>query len=338
MDWSRSYTAEWRVFRVNPETWQDGEPIGKVDAIGIERTSDGPLLESGSMDCSQPIEDGWYRIAMTAVQDGEVERADVATLLFESSGGSVDGSTYSADGRSVLYPASTTAMLAGSFAHSGANGAEYAARLLRSAIVAPVEVEGSFTLNGDVVHDFGSSVLDAAWAVLDAGGFCMQVDGDGTVRIRKMPSTPSLLLDSEGMRLLMPRVSFSDDRSGIPNRFTAVDGTRSATAVNDDPASPVSTVSRGYAVDAVDDKAVLVNGETVEAHARRRLVELSTLSDVRDYTREYVPGVLPFDIIRVSIPAANLDGDMRVQSQSLACGAGITVTERAIMEVPLWQG
>ena len=337
IDWSKSYTAHWRVFKVNLDTWQDGEQIGKVDAASIERTSDGRLLESGRMQTASPIEDGYYRIVLTAVQDGATERVELSTMLYEGTGGSHDGKRHEAVGRSVLYPASAKRLLAGAYAHEGADGAAYAARLLEGAIGAPVEVDGSFTLGGDVVHGFGATVLDAAWDVLDRGGWCMQVDGHGTVHVRPKPTGPVLELNRANARLLMPGIEYADDHASIPNRFTAVAGERSATAVNDDPASIVSTVSRGFVVDEVEDGAVPVDGETLDAYAMRRLRELSTLSDARTYSREFHPGVLPFSVVRGSIADAGLDGDMRVRSQSLECGAGVKVTEKAIKEVSLWQ-
>ena len=52
MDWSSSYKADWRVFRVNRKTWADAEPLNKVDSVSLSRTADGALLESGSIKVS----------------------------------------------------------------------------------------------------------------------------------------------------------------------------------------------------------------------------------------------------------------------------------------------
>ena len=90
MDYSKSYTSTWRVFRVNRKTWADGEQLMKVDNVNISRTADGSVLESGSMELTGAFESDYYRIVMTANQGGEFDRVDVATMLFDVKGGKVN--------------------------------------------------------------------------------------------------------------------------------------------------------------------------------------------------------------------------------------------------------
>lgn len=336
MDWSKSYTSIWRVFKVDRRTWADGEALPKVDSVSISRTADGRVLESGSMELAGEFETGYYRIVMTANQGGTMERVDVATMLFEVNGREVDfGRTvHSVDGYSVLYPASTTALTIGEYAPKGVDGAQYAADLLRNAINAPVEVEGGFTLNEHVVHELGSSVIDAVWAVLDAGGYVIQIDGRGVVHIRPKPIEPSLILNNSSMSMLTNGINISADIGEIPNRYIVIDDAKVAIATNDSPESIVSTVNRGFFVDIVDTSPLPINGKTLEEYAYDRLKSMSVLKDERTYTREYAPDVYLYSLVRASING--LQGDMRVTSQSIDCGNGITVNERATMEVSLW--
>lgn len=339
MDYSKSYAARWHVYKVNTDTWADGEPLANVDSVEITRTADGSLLESGSMVISEDFENGYYRLVMVAEQDSEVERVEIGTFLFECHSGNFNygTSSHSAEGHSVLYPASTTRLLAGAYAPAGVDGADYARRILEAAISAPVEVQGSFTLNENVVHELGSTVLDAAWAVLLAGGFVMQITGHGTVVICPMPTKPVLALNNANARLLMPGVDFQDDMTEIPNRYTAINGEQSVTVTNNLEDSIVSTVNRGYVNDVVDNDATPCNGETLDSYARRRLRELSLMSDARTYTREWADGVLPYSLVEASMPSVGLEGNLRVVSQSLTCNYGITVQEQAIKEVQLWE-
>lgn len=336
MDWSKSYAATWRVFKVNRRTWADGEMLKSVDNVSISRTADGQLLESGSMELTGAFEEGYYRIAMTANQGGELQRVDVATLYFEETGGNEDyGRTkHSVNGSSVLYPADTTAITTGEYAPKGVNGAEYAAELLRSSINAPVEVEGGFTLNDYVVHELGASIIEAVWAVLDAGGYIMQIDGRGVVHILPRPTEPTLQINNSSVGLLSNGIDFNADKSNIPNRYIVIEGNNITIATNEDPESTVSTVSRGYFVDAVDTSPIAVNGETRVEYAQRQLKALSVLRDERVYVREYAPDVYLYSLVRASI--RGLQGDLRVVSQSINCGNGITVTEKAAKEVALW--
>lgn len=336
MDWRRSYSSTWRVFKVNKDTWADGEALAGVDSASVTRTADGSLLESGGLELTGTVDPGYYRIVMTADQGGELARVDVATLLFVANGGGYDYNTHTqkADGYSVLYPASVTAVTTGGYAPAGVNGAEYAADLLAAAINAPVETEGTFTLNEPIVHALGSSVLEAAWAVLNAGGFVMQITGRGVVRICPKPTDPALILDSTNEGLMLNGTSFTADESGIPNRYIVIDGANLTMAANSDPESAVSTIARGYTVDQVDTSPTPVDGETLAEYAERRLSELSVLIEEQSYTREYAAGVNLYDIVRASLDA--FEGDYRIASQTIACGNGITVAEKVEKETALW--
>ena len=336
MNWARSYSSTWRVFRVNRDTWADGAEVSCVDEFSIEKTADGDLLESGSMTVTDGLDNDYYRVVLTAEQDGEVVRVEIATLLFDVASGTYNygTSTHSASGYSVLYPASTTAILRGSYAPGGVNGAEYAAAMLRDAINAPVVVEGSFTLNDYVVHELGSTVLECVWAVLNAGNFTMQIDGHGTVHILPMPSKAELNLDSLNAQLVMPGIDYEADDSGVPNRYIAQVGNLTEMAVND-LANKVSTSTRGYFVDYLDTEPIPVNGETLKAYCVRKLHEMSTIADTRTYTREFAPDVSIYDVVDASLDG--MSGTMRVTAQSLTCNYGVTVTEKATKEIDLWQ-
>ena len=336
MNWGQSYSASWRVFRVNRNTWADAEQITNVDSASITRTADGSLLEAGSFEVTGDFTPDYYRIVMTAVQGGDIERVDVATMLFDVSGGEFDYGRQVQDleGYSVLYPASKTTLIGGEYAPAGVDGAWYAGQLLEDAINAPVEVEGSFVLNDHVVHEVGSSVLDAAWAVLDAGNYVIQIDGRGVVHIRPRPTEPSLVLDTTNMRLLTNGISYTTDISEIPNRYVVIDGNSRTIAANTDPESTVSSYSRGYFVDEVDDSPTPIDGETMSAYAVRKLHEMSYMTEECEYTREYAPDVYLYDIVRASING--MEGDLRVQSQNVSCDNGITISEKGVKEVNLW--
>lgn len=337
MDFARSYSARWRVYKVNRKTWADAELVSDIDAISISRNAGGDLIESGSMDVTGSFDNDYYRIAMVAEQGGEVERIDLATMLFQSKDGEHDYGTtkQSVDGNSVLYPASTTTVLIGGYAPAGVDGAAYAGKLLADSINAPVKVEGHFTLDTNIVHELGSYVIDAVWDVLNAGNFCIQIDGRGVVHIRPMPKEPILTIDNSNAKLLTNGIKFSNAESELPNRYIVIVGDSKTIAVNSDPNSRISTVSRGYYVDMVDNSPAPINGETIAAYANRKLRESSILKDERSYTREYAKDVNVNSIVRASING--LEGDLRVISQSFKCEHGIVVEEKANREIKLWQ-
>lgn len=337
MNWGQSYSASWRVFKVNRDTWADGEQIMNVDAASISRTADGKLLESGGFTVTGDFQPDYYRIIMTAVQGGDIERVDVATLLFDTSSGEFNYGRQSQEleGYSVLYPASRTTIILGEYAPAGVDGAAYAGNLLSDAINAPVMVEGSFTLNDHVVHELGTSVLEAAWSVLDAGNYVIQIDGRGVVHIRPKPTEPALIIDNLNTRILSNGISYSTDISDIPNRYVVINDSSRTVASNDDPESSVSTYTRGYCVDEVDESPTPIDGETMSAYANRRLHELSYMKESCEYTREYAPDVYLYSIVKSSI--VGMEGNLRVDSQTVSCDKGISIAEKGVKEVNLWE-
>ena len=336
-DWSRAYSAWWRVRRVDTDTWECVGDVDGVTSATVTRGSD-ELGECGSFELSlspsDPLPTGWVRIEAVVEQDGESEVADVATLLM------VEGdSTYergvrrvTAAGLSVLWPASARAFRGGSYAPRGVDGAAWVAELLAGCIDAPVTADGGFTLTDFIVFKSGTSYLDAARQVLDAAGWRLRVDGRGEVLVCPPPSEPALDVSPSNVADGIALASAVDD---VPNTYVAVEGTQVEVAVNDDPASPTSTVSMGYPVELVDASPKRVDGESLAGYAERRLLG-ARMQAVRTYTwtRDFAPDVVPGDLVHATVPSAALDAVLRVESQTLACAQGLTLQESAAqMEV-----
>ena len=175
--------------------------------------------------------------------------------------------------------------------------------------------------------------LEAAWLLLSAGGYCIQLGDDGVIYLREMPSEPVLELSRANADLLIPGVQDDFDISGIPNRYYAIEGGSIAVAVNDREDSAASFANTGEWSDYVDISPVRVNGETLDAYAKRKLAEMSIVTRSRTYSREYVPDVKPYSVVRGSLGNVGLDGDMVVTAQSFSCGFGIVVQETAVQGV-----
>lgn len=336
-DWLGGYTATWEVRRVNPDTWEDCDVLGGVRSVSIEKSCEGdaPTLEGGSMEVDAPsIEPAWYRVSMIAEQGGK-ERMPVATLLFERASSHVERNNVELEckGRSVLQPAADVKMPTGSYAPAGCDGADFAAGLVKSCTPAPVIVDGSFTIVDDLVFDSSCSNLEAAWQILNAADWCMQVFGDGTIRIGAKPTEPALELSKANAGLLIPGVDDDFDVTEVPNRYYAVDDDEVAVATNEDAASEVGYPTRGRWVDEVDTSPALVDGESLEMYAQRKLAEASTVLRKFSYDREWWPDVVPYSLVRAYMPSDGVQGDLRVISQSIECGKGAKVSEVAGIEV-----
>ena len=68
-------------------------------------------------------------------------------------------------------------------------------------------------------------------------------------------------------------------------------------------------------------------------YAARKLREASTVTRTYSYDREFWPGVVPFSVVRASLPAHGVEGELRVATQRLECGKGVRVSETAAEEV-----
>lgn len=318
----------WRVREIDAGTWLPSHEVGAVDGVSISRKvgKDAKMLESAMMDVTGTLDEGYYRIEL--LDDGG-SLVSVATMLFASDNIEWDHRKWSGSmsGRSVLAPASERRLAPGAYAPKGVDGAQWCVDMLSSVIDAPVTREGSFSLAQHVVFDLGDSHLDAVWAVLNAAGWCMRVSGDGTVTVREIPSEPSLVIDSANTALLMPNFSRSMPIEAVPNVLRVYDGTTEYVAENDDPASPTSIPARGRRIEEVEEDPTLREGETYGQYARRRLAELGDICEEMDIEREYVDGIVPYDVIRANLPEPGVVGDYRVMSQTVRCGNGITVGE-----------
>ena len=344
-DFSKSYSVRWSLCPVIIDTWADMRASVRMEDMKLTRTSDG-LLESGNitviLDKDEQFQPQYYRVIANVSQGGAVTRHEIATLYcFVTSGdvnhGITEASVYAA---SVLYPASTTVMRMGTYLPKGANGAEFVRHTLEDCINAPVVAEGSFSLVDDFVFDLGANVLESIWSVLNACGWCLQIDGHGTVTVRALPTEPSLVMSGEENSVTFQKTSYDQNWNSVPNRYIATDGYTYAEVTNEDPDSTVSIPSRGFVKDAdggVDTSPVLINGESLSSYCERRLRELSAVSNDMTYDRRYEEGVVPFSIVQMVARPSGERRETRVKEQKLECGAGITVTETVTVKEQLWQ-
>lgn len=342
INWGMSYSSKWRLRRVNMETWEDAEDYTKfVQAMSISKdsTDDVPLLETASavMDVAfaNDLPDGYYRIEALISQPPNYERIPLATILFEkSSDNIIEGmSVQSWEGRSVLRPAADITCLAGTYAPKGCNGAFWVRDRLSECLAAPVDVVGDgFTLDDPISFSGGTSYLSMCWAVLDKGKWCLQISGYGEVSVMPLPKEPSITFSRKAMKYLKPELNRTRNLIDIPNRYIGIFEDFTEIAENRNPDSEASYENRGRWVDYYDSSPKRVNGESAYAYVRRRLEEESTRIIQWSYTREYLPGLLPFDLIEAALPNYDFTGTMRVLSQKYTLDKGITVSETCGVE------
>ena len=333
IDYGSGYSSSWRMMVVNKDTWAVSDELPGLVSASVERDANSDLMESGSAVFDGELGHGefWGRLEMLAEQGGEIERHAIATLLFSPGDSTVTtgGRVTECSGRSVLAPAEDRKLLAGTYAPLGSDGAAYAASMLKECTPAPVLVEGSFTISENYVFAEGTTNLEAASTVVYGAGWRIAISGDGSIVIGPKPTEPSLMLDAAHASLLGIEIGVNGSLEDVPNRYIAVEGANQALAIDDDPSNPASVANRGRYVDVYDSSPQRVNGESLEAYAQRKLAEANESLESRTYTREWWPGVTCGDIVVGSMASVDLDCTMRVVSQSLEIGNGVTVSEKA---------
>lgn len=325
IDWGASLTLSWRLVEIDPSMWEPGESVGGVVSASVTRDVGGALLESGNVSVEVPLDyqptEFWGRLEVIAEQGGITERWPVATMLMSPGDMAVNRGRKLVpyDCSSVLKAAADTVLQTGYSVPAGGDGAKAAAEILAAALPCPVYVHGSFTLDDGLVVSRGTSRLEAAQMLVDAAGWCIQVDTYGAVSVRDVPSEPSLVLDSSTESLLCTGVTVGGPSRNLPTVYIAVDGLQTARA----------EVASARPVEVYDDAPKRVNGETLQDYAERMLRELRKQTYSRSYRRAWVPGLTVFDVLDGNLPDAGLDERMHITSQRFSMGGEFVVEEMA---------
>jgi len=155
---------------------------------------------------------------------------------------------------------------------------------------------------------------------------------------------PIWTFDDSNSSILLPEITVNHDLYGIPNKVEVIysygGDYKEAVAINDDPNSPTSTVSRGRTIPYRDTSPSLrgyQSQEQIDAYAERLLKELSTLEYTVSYTHAYCP-VRIGDCVRLNYTRAGITGiKAKVISQNIKAEPGCQVSEKAVFKSKLWR-
>ena len=115
---------------------------------------------------------------------------------------------------------------------------------------------------------------------------------------------------------------------------------KEAIAINDDPNSPTSTISRGRPITRrITDPSLhgFVTQKQLDDYAERLLKELSTLEYTVSYKHAY-NHVRVGDCVRLNYTRAGInDIKAKVISQSIKAEPGCPVSEKAVFTSKLWR-
>lgn len=344
VDWSRGMRQSFELVEVDADTWTEGAEHGELVSATVTYEDEGQLC-SAELESDEQFSTGYYRLYIVAEQDGEAERVPVATVLCESDTLSSDGkhATYDATGYSPLKELDDTAPRIGWAVGSGTSVMSAVKAVLSEHCRAPKSYAVSSTATCEsYVAEEDDSWLDVVEDLLAQVSAHLEVDGWGRVLV--VPDADSSALspavtwtdspDDGEASVSLPDLEVDFDRADVPNRYEAVlSGDSSfivAAAQNDDPASEVSTVSRGRVVLERDTSPDVDDGCTqgqLEQYALDMLAEATQQTVTYTYQRGFWPGVHVGTCVELVRELAGVTATGVVCKQVVSCETGCTVEE-----------
>ena len=154
---------------------------------------------------------------------------------------------------------------------------------------------------------------------------------------------PVWYFSDDNSSILQPNIEMTQDLYGIPNAVEVIYSTNKkyfyAKVTNDDPNSPISTVSRGREILYREMNPSTIGNpsqEQLEDYAKRLLRELSSLEYRVTYTHAYCP-VRIGDCVMINYTRAGIKNiKAKIVSQKIECIPGCPVTETVVFTNRLW--
>lgn len=350
-DWLSSMQQTFEYYIVDPKTWKDIDLIDTVKSSTIQRDAEAETLGSATIDMTESVGESYIRIYLITIQNGLRERHPLGTFLVQTPSLSFNGrlQNISVDSYTPLIELKESPPPLGYSILKNSNVMDFAYRLARERARAPVVKTECNTLLG---MNFTAST-DDTWLtfltdLIANAKYNFALDEMGRILLSPYQDTASLqpvwTYNDDNSSILYPEISVDRDLYGIPNVVEVIHsngaGYYFVRAVNDDPNSVTSTVSRGREIIHRVNNPDLVGKPTesqVKDYANQLLRELSVLEYTVTYTHGYCPVRLG-DCVRLNYARAGITNiKAKVISQTIKCEPGCPVTEKAVFTTRLWR-
>lgn len=350
VDWTLSMQQTFEYYIVDPRTWKDLKLIETVKSCTLSRDSEAETLGSATIDVTESIGECYIRIYLVTIQNGIRERHPLGTVLVQTPKFSFNGKlpNISVDAYTPLIELKESPPPLGYSIFKNENVMDLAYRLARERARAPVvKTECDTPLAMDFTASTDDTWLTFLSDLIANAKYDFALDEMGRILFSPQQDTASLqpiwTYTDDNSSILYPSISVDRDLYGVPNVVEVIHsngaGYYYVRAVNDDPDSVTSTVSRGREIVHRVNDPDLVGDPTesqVKDYANQLLRELSVLEYTVSYTHGYCPVRLG-DCVRLDYSRAGIkDVKAKVISQSIKCKPGCPVTEKAVFTTKLW--
>lgn len=332
MDWRKGFSSRYYISILDRNTWRDLRMI-EITGGTINR-EDSDLRESADIDCVNYSEttEQFIRVWLDAKQNGSSTHTPLFTGIATSPSRNIEGNltTNTLQCYSILKIAQDILLPRGWYAPSGINAGEMINELLN---VLPVDISIAKNppgLKTAIIAESNENCLSMTDKILDTINWRMKLDGYGNIHIEPYNKEPIVAFDALSNDVLEPSLSVSYDWYDIPNVYRAVLDDSYSIARDDDPNSPLSTVSRGREIWYEDSSAYLQDKETLAEYAERMLKKTQQVATTISYTRRFDPSVYVSDVVRLGYNAQKINGNYMVASQSITLGYNARTSEEVI--------
>ena len=352
IDWTKSMKQTFKYYIVDPGTWKDDKEITTVKSSSIKRDEDSETLGSATIDVDDLLGEDYVRVYLIASQNGVEEKVPLGTFLVQTPSSSFDGKirSVSMDAYTPLLELKEKQPPIGYSVLKDENIMELAYRLVRENARAPVvEAISDETLFDDFVAYTDDTYLSFVSDLIANAKYSFDIDELGRILFAPEQKIASLqpvwTYNDDNSSILYSDIDIDHDLYGIPNVVEVIysNGGNNyyAKVVNDDPNSPLSTVSRGREIVYRVTDPDLIGDPTsnqIQEYAENTLKNLSSVEYTVSYSHGYCP-VRVGDCVRLNYDRAGLtDIKAKVISQTITCESGCKVDETAVFTTKLWEG
>lgn len=363
-DWTKSMQQSFEYYTVEPTTLADVKRLDNIKSAKFSRDSDSETLGSAIIDVTESFGESYIRCYLKISQNGVTEKFPLGMVLSQTPSSSFNGKILdvSMDCYTPLIELKEKCPPLGYTVRKGSRIMDAAYRIVRENARVPVnkveplyetnsngeKIDISPKLQGDFVANTDDTWLTFVVDLIANAKYELGLGERGDILFLPKQALASLqpvwTYDDGNSSILYPELTMDHDLYGVPNVVEVIysygSDYKQAIAKNEDPNSPVSTVSRGREiVHRVTNPSLAgyVTQDQIQNYAERLLEELSTIAYTVSYTHAYCP-VRVGDCVRLNYARAGIQGiKAKVISQSISCEPGCPVSEKAAFVSKLWR-
>ena len=349
--WSETMEQTYEYYEVDPNTWKDKKKIDNIKSSSINWDLDTDTLGSASLDIINMVGECYIRIYLITIQNGVKEKHPLGTFLVQTPSSSFDGkvNNVSMDAYTSLLELKENPVPLGYTLLKDDNIMEEAYAIVRDNVRCPVvKTESNQLLKSNFVSNVDDKYIVFVKDLIEQAKYRLALDKMGNILFTPIVDIealqPKFTFNDDNSSILYPDMTLKHDLYGIPNVVEVLCSTGStmmyATAINDDPNSPTSTVSRGRKIIyRVTDPGLpgYPTQQQIDEYATNLLKKLSSIEYIITFSHAYCDVGIG-DCVRINYSKAGLE-DIKAQiiRQNIKCDLGCTVNSTAVFTKKLWK-